>query len=98
MEKNFNLKKYYTKTAFYEGSRGYWNALTRGFSNCYKRKSDEKLGPQDAWNSCLEEFQTSEAQAKWKESYSSDNDDAPVAYHDAKTPAVTKNKIKKGKN
>jgi len=69
MKKVFNLKQY-VKKAFYDDSRGYWNSQTRAWQNCYKQKCNGKVGPQDAWNSCLEEYQKTENKGKWLLDYS----------------------------
>ena len=48
MIKKFNLKHELRKRAFYESVRGYWTKQLRSWANCYKAKSDEKEGPQEA--------------------------------------------------
>ena len=78
------------KTAFYEGNRGYWNAQSRSYMNCYKCKSDEGMQPQAAWNECLEEYQGALDKADWVLSYTGAKDDGPRPYFDAKTPAAQK--------
>ncbi len=71
MIKAFNLKQY-TKKAFYEGAQGYMKPQTRAWQNCYKCKSDEGKGPQDAWNECLKEYQEA-GSSNWAVKYSSSN-------------------------
>ena len=94
MEKNtFNLQGF-LKKAFYEDVRGYWVAQGRAQQNCYKCKSDEGVGPQEAWQSCLEEYNTASDKNTWVLDYSSDIEDKESPRLDAKTPSVTKNKTK----
>ena len=87
--KSFNLKKY-IKKAFYDDDRGYWNPQTRAWMNCYKCKSDEGKGPQEAWNNCLEEYNDSSKKGNWALDYTSDKDDVDHPYFDAKTPDAQK--------
>ena len=89
MKKVFNLKTY-IKEAFYEDVRGYWTGQSRAWMNCYKLKSDEGTAPQEAWNSCLGEYQKSMDKADWVLNYTATDDDAPKPYNDAKTPAAQK--------
>ena len=89
MNKVFNLKKC-IKTAFYEGASGYMVSQTRAWTNCYKQKSDQKKGPQEAWNSCMEEYQKEANKAKWMMNYSGAKDDAAKPELSAKTPAAQK--------
>jgi len=85
----FNLQTYFKK-AFYEGDRGYWQRQGRAWANCYKLKSDQGMSPQEAWNSCLEEYNNVSAKGKWALNYSSDQDDKKKPYFDAKTPSLKK--------
>lgn len=87
----FNLNSF-RKQAFYDDSRGYWNKQERACQNCYKKKSDEGLMPQEAWFACLKEYQTSSSKGDWALSYSSSDDKLDKTYFDAKTPAVKKMK------
>jgi len=89
MNKAFNLQKY-IKTAFYEDGRGYWNAQTRSWMNCYKCKSDEGKQPQEAWNICLNEYQAAIDKSDWVLSYTGAKDGGAKPYLDAKTPAAQK--------
>lgn len=88
-KKSFNLKKY-IKKAFYEDGRGYMNAQTRSWQNCYKTKSDKGKNPQEVWNDCMKEFQTATDKSKWLLDYGADKDDGKKPYNDAKTPAAQK--------
>ena len=89
MKHSFNLKKYYKK-AFYEDERGYWTKERRAWANCYKEKCDEGKGPQDAWSSCMEEYQDANSKADWALSYVSINEKVPASRPDLKTPAAEK--------
>jgi len=92
MNKIFNLKKYFKK-AFYESGTGYSTRLSRAWSNCYKQKCDEGKSPNDAWNGCLEEYQTSNTlknKGQWALDYISVDSDGKNPYQDAKTPAAQK--------
>ena len=89
MKTVFNLSKF-VKQAFYEDDRGYWTMQGRAWKNCYKKKSDEGMQPQEAWNSCLGEYQGFENKAKWSLSYTSIDDRGTKPYFNAKTPAVEK--------
>lgn len=53
MKVTFNLKK-----ANYDGGRGLIQTQTRNWSNCQKAKMESGMGAQEAWNSCLKEYQT----------------------------------------
>jgi len=88
-KKTFNLKSY-IKKAFYEDGRGYMNAQTRSWQNCYKAKSDAGKNPQEAWTNCMEEFQTASDKGKWLIDYGADKDTGAKPYNDAKTPAAKK--------
>jgi len=90
MKKSFNLKNYVKKIAFYDDDRGYWVAQTRAWMNCYKQQSDKKKGPQDAWNTCMEEYQNTDDKGKWVLAYSGAKDDVSKPALDAKTPAAQK--------
>lgn len=89
MKTTFNLNTF-RKQAFYEDDRGYWVKQERACQNCYKKKVDEGLQPQQAWGNCLEEYQNTEDKAKWSLSYSATVDKGPKPYFDAKTPAAQK--------
>ena len=89
MKKTFNLRKY-IKKAFYEDVRGYWNCQGRAWKNCYKQKSDKGMQPQEAFESCLAEYQKSSKTADWILNYSSDKNDEHPPRFDAKTPAAKK--------
>jgi len=89
MKKSFNLKKY-IKKAFYDDGRGYMNAQTRSWQNCYKAKSDKGSQPQEAWNDCMKEFQEASDKSKWLINYGADKDEGAKPYNNAKTPAAQK--------
>ena len=72
MKRSFNLKKY-IKKAFYDDDRGYWNKQTRAWMNCYKSNLDDGKSPHDAWNGCLESYQTANEKADWALKYASMN-------------------------
>jgi hypothetical protein len=55
MKKAFNLKAY-MKHAFYEDVRGYAMKQERAWMDKYKEKVDGGMGPQKAWESCLDEY------------------------------------------
>jgi hypothetical protein len=90
MTKTFNLKQYMTKTAYYDDGKGSMVSQTRSFQNCYKQQCDKKKGPQDAWNTCLEEYQKSGDKDKWVLNYSGAKDEGTKIQFDAKTPAAKK--------
>ena len=57
--KTFNLNKF-QKQAFYDDGRGLVQKQTRAMMNCWKAKMDAgKMGAQEAYMSCLEEYQKS---------------------------------------
>lgn len=85
----FNLKQY-IKKAFYDDSRGHMQTQSRAWMNCYKQQCDKKKGPQEAWNACMEEYQTSEDKGKWLTTYGADKEEGAKPYLDAKTPAAQK--------
>lgn len=89
MKKSFNLKKY-IKKAFYDDVRGHMQAQTRAWQNCYKQQCDKKKQPQEAWNTCLEEYQKAENKGKWVLSYAGAKDEGIKQPASAKTPAAQK--------
>jgi hypothetical protein len=68
MKTSFNLSKF-LKTANYEDGKGLIMKQTRCYSNCQKAKLESGMGAQEAWNSCLEEFQKSSG-SEWALKYS----------------------------
>ena len=94
MNKVFNLKTF-MKKAFYEDSRGYITQQSRAWGNCYKAKCNRGMQPQEAWESCKNEYQTSTQKADWALSYVSIDEAGPRPRQDAKTPSAKK--ILKGK-
>ena len=89
MKTVFNLNKY-IKQAFYEDGRGSLVTQSRAWKNCYKKKVDEGMAPQEAWDSCLKEYQVSSDKSKWSLNYSAADDKGPKPYFSAKTPATEK--------
>ena len=89
MKKAFNLKQY-IKTAFYEGAQGYMKDQTRAWQNCYKQQCDKKKGPQEAWTTCMEEYQKADNKGKWTLGYSGAKDEGAKPDFSAKTPAAQK--------
>ena len=69
MKTSFNLSKF-KKTAFYDDGRGLVQKQTRAYMNCYKAKMDKGMSAQEAWQSCLEEYQKS-ATNDWGTKYAS---------------------------
>jgi hypothetical protein len=89
MKKAFNLKKW-MRQAFYDDARGHMQSQTRAWMNCYKQKCDKKKGPQEAWNTCLEEYQKTENKGKWMLDYAGAKDEGSKPSFSAKTPAAQK--------
>lgn len=70
--KTFNLSKL-QKQAFYDDARGLMQKQTRAFMNCQKAKMDAgKLSAQEAYMSCLDEYQKSKG-SDWGTKYASKN-------------------------
>ena len=66
----FNLKKAgLDKRAFNDGAKP-GMMKTRQFQNCQKAKMDDGMSAQDAWMSCLEEYQKSKVESDWAKKYS----------------------------
>ena len=61
----FNLHETLQKAAFYEDNRGYMNSQTRAWQMCYKSKCDSGMNPQEAWESCLDSYQTKNNEEEW---------------------------------
>lgn len=55
-KQTFNLRQH--KVANYEDARGQFQTQSRSWQNCYKAKVDGGMGAQEAWDSCLKEYQT----------------------------------------
>lgn len=89
MKKAFNLKTF-VKTAFYDDGRGGMQGQTRCMQNCYKQKYDEKISPQEAWQKCLDEYNTASDKGKWILDYAGAKDKGNKERPDGKTPAATK--------
>lgn len=89
MKTSFNLKKY-VKKAFYDGASGCMLGQTRAWMNCYKQQSDKKKGPQEAWNTCMEEYQKTADKGKWLLNYGADKEEGAKPQLSAKTPAAQK--------
>jgi hypothetical protein len=86
MNKSFNLSKF-MKTAFYDDGRGNLNMQTRAWNNCRKHKCDDGADPQDAWDSCLREYQSANSKSDWILSYTSAQG-CVAERPDLKTPAA----------
>jgi len=57
MRKNFNLKKYFLRTAFYDDARGYALVGSRAWPNCIKHKMDgDKKSRHEAYTECIKEY------------------------------------------
>ena len=67
MKNTFNLNAF-QKTAFYQDGKGLVQKQTRSFMNCYKAKMDKGASANDAWNSCLEEYQNADSSG-WNTKY-----------------------------
>ena len=66
--KNFNLKKF-MKQAYYEDAKGTAFAQ-REWQNCYRKKTaDGKMNSQEAWDSCLKEYQERNDKGDWASKY-----------------------------
>lgn len=89
MKKAFNLKRF-VRTAFYDDNRGDMQGQTRCMQNCYKRKADKNMSPQEAWEECLKEYNSTKDKEKWILSYSGASDEADKPRSDSKTPFVKK--------
>jgi hypothetical protein len=100
MKKTFNLKNHMhkiamKKKAFYDGAQGAMAGLTRAQQNCYKAKSDAGMDPQEAMESCIEEFQKpTKDSSDWNLDYISSVDKLPKAKPSAETPEAEKLKKK----
>ena len=92
MNKSFNLKTF-VKTAFYDDARGHMQGQTRCMQNCYKQKYDEKKTPQEAWQKCLDEYNTAKDKGKWILDYGADKDTGNKLRPDGKTPAASKSQL-----
>jgi hypothetical protein len=89
MNKIFNLKQYTIK-AFYDDDRGLMQGQTRAMQNCYKQQCDKKKQPQEAWNTCLEEYNKTEDKGKWVLNYAGAKDEGVKQPLSVKTPAAQK--------
>lgn len=68
----FNLSKI-TKQAFYDDGKGLIQKQTRAMMNCWKAKMESgKMGAQEAYMSCVEEYQKSK-ENDWGLKYASKN-------------------------
>jgi len=67
MKHSFNLNKF-LKKAYYEDGKGLMQTQGRSWSNCSKQKMDSGMGAQEAWQTCLKEYQTL-AGGEWKFKY-----------------------------
>ena len=70
----FNLKKSnLEKKAFYDGASQPVREMSRYFMNCQKAKLDSGIGAQEAWQSCLEEYQKNKSGGDWSTKYANSN-------------------------
>lgn len=69
----FNLKKFLKKQASYEGAQGYFSAQSRAWCNCFRDKLRSSKKPQQAWESCLEEYDKAGGNAPWALKYAAKN-------------------------
>ncbi len=67
MKTTFNLNAF-NKTAFYENGRDLMQKQSRAFNNCVKAKREKKMDAYEAYQSCLEEYQ-SESKGEWAKKY-----------------------------
>ena len=69
----FNLSQWIAKRANYEGAQGYMQAQTRAWMNCCRDKmSGKNASAQEAWQSCLDEYQKGEGREDWVGKYAKD--------------------------
>jgi hypothetical protein len=52
----FNLDNF-RKQAYYDDAKGLMQSESRAWMNCYKTKVSAGVSPQEAINSCMEEYQ-----------------------------------------
>jgi len=91
MNKVFNLKRHMKRQAFYEGSRGYMDDETRAWMNAYREKISNGMNPQDAWESCRDEYQEPKVKSgKWTLDYASAIENGAVPIPEPRTPAAAK--------
>lgn len=70
----FNLSKSSMgKKSMYDGGSPQVKEMTRMFSNCQKAKLDKGMGAQEAWQSCLEEYQKNKKNKDWTTKYAKSN-------------------------
>ena len=67
MKTSFNLAVF-KKQAYYDDGRGLTQALTRSCMNCQKAKREKGEGAQDAWFSCMDEF-NNQKNGEWSLKY-----------------------------
>ena len=67
MIKTFNLSKF-RKQAFYEDGKGQVQKQTRAMMNCYRAKLSSGMSAHEAWEGCLEEYNTGDKGA-WGTKY-----------------------------
>jgi len=63
----FNLSKF-LKKAYYDDGKGLMQTQTRSFMNCSKQKMDSGSGAQEAFFTCLKEYQDLSG-GEWKFKY-----------------------------
>ena len=65
----FNLNSF-RKKAYYEDAKGLMQGQSRAWMNCYKIKVSSGISPQEAINSCMEEYQD-QSKSNWSVKYAS---------------------------
>jgi hypothetical protein len=69
-KRTFNFKKaVLNKKAYNDGAKP-GMMKSRQFANCQKAKVEGGMSAQEAWQSCLEEYQVSKSKATWAKNYS----------------------------
>ena len=69
MKTSFNLKSF-RKHAYYDGGRGLTQEMTRACMNCQKEKREKGVGAQEAWFSCIDEY-NNQKNGEWSLKYAS---------------------------
>lgn len=74
----FNLKKFLSKKANYEGVQGYALGQTRAMQNCCRAKLQAKKSAHESWQECMDEFQKTGNKLEWISKFLPDEGVAPV--------------------
>ena len=69
MKTSFNLKNF-RKHAYYDDGRGLTQEMTRACMNCQKEKREKGIGAQEAWFSCIDEY-NNQKNGEWSLKYAS---------------------------